>query len=393
MFPTSRYQKSIGPVFALLVALLLVLSMWPARGISSPASQSRAMNGITYSAPVQRSQSCSEWLDKESYPTFNLFLNNSSCGFSTTLTLLYYQSSASPPATNLSRVSAPVSDSSNATLPRSYSITFMMDGLAEINSAGQIVQYSNFSGNAPESHIGTMNGNYGVDNESFNATENVTQASGVWTPRVFSNGGVTQTGPIVSRITVELVFHIQVSMNVSVPVAVNAVKFDVNVNGWPWEDTADHLGVMLGTVAEAGAHFGWNQTSQNLTEATNSGGARIVSLLLDSSASTFGSSQGPGSVVVSSEAGLYAFNSSAGGANILVNFTGGNEGYTVLHYDPWFIFGIYTGSSVASVMGPTGGGTTFDMVAAVAIVAGSGIGIMLGVALYRARRTVPDSSL
>ena len=290
-------------------------------------------------------------------PPLHLSLAESYCQFNTTVS--YSQSSA-------------------GSAQSSYVITFSMDGLAEVDPSGQIVQYSNFSWVVPVIHFGNITDGRGSD--GINVSANVTAATGEWTPSGVSGLGIHQAGPVVGRISIQRVLLFQVS-----PADPNILEFNVDLSEWPWENPADHLGLLVGATAEPGAHFVWNTASQNLTEELNSGGGQVVGLRLDSSASTFGSGQGPSSVSVSCSAGLYPEYAQTQNANLLINFTGGNEGYTVLHYDPWIIFSPSTSSPA--------GAAPIDMTAILVIVAGSAAAVLLGVVALRARRTAPETGM
>jgi hypothetical protein len=306
--------------------------------------------------PVQACQS--RWLPTVIAPLQHIALAESFCNFETNVSYSL--------------------NSTGANAASTYNISFSMDGLAEVSPGGQIVQYSNFSWIAPAFDFWNNTG--GVGNDGKNATANVTAASGAWTPSGIANIGIHQTGPMIGRISIQRVFHFQIS-----PAKPDTLKFDVDFSDWPWKSTTDHLGLLFGAAAEPGAHFAWNSASQNLTEESNSGGSPIVGLQLGSSASTFGTSQGPSSVMVSCNAGLYPADTPAQDANLLINFTGGYSGYVSLHYDPWIIFSPQTSSS----------GTTslIDLTAILVIVAGSAAAVILGVVALRARKTAPETGM
>jgi hypothetical protein len=280
-----------------------------------------------------------------------LFFGENLCQFNTTVSL--------------------TQNSTNGGSSSTYNVSIVADGLAEIDSAGNVVRYSNLSENQANTHFSNNSGGQLI--LGFGATANVTHAAGIWTPGSFLMGGVIQDGPTVGFVTVRLVFHLQFS-----PANVSALKFDVDVSGWPWADPTDHLGLLIGALAEPGAHLVWEPGSQNLTEEMNSGGGPVVGLQLGPRASAFGFGGEESMVNVSSDAECYSVGTPARGADLLINFTGGSENYTSLHYDPWIIFSALTTSPGETAI--------LDLTAVAAIVVGSAIAVFLGVVALRARR-------
>jgi hypothetical protein len=330
------------------ISLLLVASLWSPLGSAHLAIDPPAAN-------------CGELKAVVPSLTQRLSLVTSACVFNETASLTRNATGGSPATT--------------------YNLSSSFDGVAEIDSAGSVVQYSNLLGNV--SHVIMVISNYsnGQIRLGFEAAVNVTPASGNWTPGAVLGGEVKQGGSATGSVVVQLVFVLQVA-----PANSSSFKLDVGVSDWPWESPTDHLGLLFGAVAEPGAHLAWNQSSRNLTETMNSGGESFAGLRLGQSASTSWSGGGMSAVNVSSDVGYYSVGTPLRGAYLLVNFTGVNEEYTSLHYDPWIIFTVPVLSSGAAT-------ALFDWGLVVAIVVGSVAALLLGVAGFRARRIAPEAGM
>ena len=263
-----------------------------------------------------------------------------------------------------------------------YNYSFAIEGLAEINSAGQIVEYSNLL--MPVGATTSIQFTPSLVNLSINETQNVTQAYGSWNPGAVREG-VNQTGSTIGTVIVQAVFHMQNSTS-STSGPANALKFDVDVSGWPWANVNDHLGLQLSALAAGGAEFAWNSQEQNLTEIWDSGGQPYAGLQLSPTAGTFGSSQGPSTVTVSSDAGLFSAASPDREAILLMNFTGGAVGYTSLHYDPWIIFS-GSGSTPGSPTSASSAGSAIPVILVIGLTVVVAAVVLSVMAIARARKS------
>jgi len=359
-FPMSRCRSAISLGVVLTTSLLLVVSLW--WPLKAPDVQTMGSSAIhsPHFATSHYGSNCGTLKGEVPSSIGRLSVLMGTCVFNMTASLTR-NTTGSNPATR-------------------YNLSSSLDGIAEISSGGSVVQYSNLSGNSTQVMSIVVNRSGGYSRLGFEAAVNVTSASGSWTPSAILGGEVKQDGPVIGTVVVQLVFVLQIS-----PANTSALKFDVGVSGWPWVGSTDHLGLVFGTVAELGAHLVWERGSQNLTEALNSGGGPFAGLRLGQFANTSGSGGGASTVNVSSDAGFYSVGTPSRGAYLLVNFTGVNEEYASLHYDPWIIFAV--------PVVPSGASALFDWGIVVAIVAGSAAAMLLGVAGFRARRIAPEAEM
>jgi hypothetical protein len=368
--PTYKFLRTLYPNLALFVVLLLVTSMVPVIGQSTTTSPARSVVDSRTLAPASEPIRCGGLHGTGQSPSQSISFNMSQCNFMSNISFDQYTLTYGPPSQNGSQVVT------SRSLEYSYNFSMDIGGIAEIDHSGQIVQFANLSHTVGVGGSGII-GNSSGTTYFFNNSGPVTNASGAWTSSTFSSGGVSQSGSILGNVDVMLAFFFPSS-----GLNTGALKFSVDVSQWPWASPADHLGIELGAFAQAGAHFSWNSTTQNLSEWTGNGSSPTIGLQLGPSASTSGPGVGPSSVVISASAALFT-----GGADLLLNFTGGG-GYTYLHYDPWVIFNVGTGT-----LAPSGGASVLDLSVVLAIAVGCAVGVLLGVGLFRARRTKPDPSL
>jgi hypothetical protein len=355
---TQRSRGGTLRVVAPAIVFVLLVSMLSTQGPSGIPSPSHTATYRTDTVDNSPKQSCGEKSYSVPDASQRLSMVESTCQLNATISF--------------------AQNSTNGGATSSDNISFSVGGVAEVDPTGNIVQYANLLGNSLATTFGIFN-----DGQAYlgiNTTANITRASGDWAPNVLSNGGVNQTGAVTGSAQVQLEFQFQIS-----PADASALKFDVDFSEWPWASPADHLGLVLCAIAEAGARFAWNRVSQNLTEEMGSGGSPFAGLQLGPSATTFGSSGGPSSVVVTSDAGLYTVGTPERGAYLLINFTGGSGGYTSLHYDPWVIFSALTSSPGSTPL--------LDLTAVLAIVVGSAAAVLLGVLALRSRRTAPEAGM
>ncbi|MCI4366559.1 MAG: hypothetical protein L3K08_02275 [Thermoplasmata archaeon] len=181
------------------------------------------------------------------------------------------------------------------------------------------------------------------------------------------------------------------------PPGMYRVEFDLNVNGWPWVNGSDHLGVELDSLGVWGSHFVYDPIGSppgTLIDLSNNASASTgyVGLQLGSAAATNTATGTLGDVNVTSTLGLFTAGTADREAVFLLNFTGGG-GYQNLSYDPWVIFQLGAGGSGGGRGPPTLTNPFLPNGAIVSIVLASALVFVAATVLFRARRRPADSGL
>lgn len=267
----------------------------------------------------------------------------------------------------------------------SYNYSFDLWGLAEVTPSGQVVEYSNLMN--PVCATTSMTTSTNEVDLSINETQNVTSASGNWTPSAVSSG-VNQTGGALGSVTVNVTFEFK-NLSGGPVSSINQLKFNIDESGWPWAHSGDHLGVSLSGLAAGGAHFAWNPSTHNLTQSWNMGGSPLVGMQFGPTASTYGSPGGPGSANVSEDVGLFTGGTPDRISLVLINFAGGGSQYAIIHYDPWIIYSISPppGGRTGTISAPPAQSTPAYTLAAVAVAAVAVV-LLVSAVLYKRRGKV-----
>jgi hypothetical protein len=273
-------------------------------------------------------------------------------------------------------------ENSNDWSEPTYAFSLGLWGLAEVDAAGQMVEFSNLAFQVAASTSVVSSAQF--VNVTINETQIVTKASGPWDPENLWSWGANQTGGSLGTVEVQVVFHLSTSSYVTGGLT-NGLKFDVDVSGWPWANVNDHLGLELDALAPAGYEYSWNPVTQNLTQSMTTGVSHTAALELGGSASTFGSNPGASSAAVTSSAGIYTLGTPQREALVLMDFTGGHPGYSALHYDPWIVFSS-ANAGAPSLVGSSMGSSSLLSVVVVGVFAAA---VLIAVVLVtRARKSV-----
>lgn len=277
-----------------------------------------------------------------------------------------------------------------------YTFGFYFGYLVEVNSAGSVVAFGNLLTPGLETVTVVTVGD--ETNFTVQFADGVSNASGLWAPGDIRYQLPTEIEPgstNLGNVNVTVVFHLwNVADNYS------RIKFDFSVSGWPWVDTTDSLGLMVGSNAPTGATIQFDPATANLTEFSPSGTPFASIVFGPNATASSGSTEGP--VQVSSSAGIYPQPTPAGEAStyILSNFTGGPAGYSSLRYDPWVIFSnpggsVGHGTSPPKVVIPpqvAPGSPDYALLVG-ATLAGGLVLLALTAIAVRSRRTPPEDQL
>lgn len=348
-----RDRPSEATVMTVVMAAMLMVGVF-----SSPLEPAFFLRGSTLrpdessAGQLTRTSDCGNVTDSIVTSERNLSFTQSDCSFDTRL--------SSGPSTTPSRI------------PGSINLTFQLGGLAEIDGVGKVVQFTNMSGD----FVGRVNSYYSATQDEYvlNTSFNVFHSSGLWTPASFSQIQNTIVGPEVGTVSVQLELITQVA-----PANASAVQFEVDASGWPWASPSDHLGLELGAIAQPGGALSSGNSSLEITEEAAQSNAPTASLVFGDSAIASGPITGPADVSVTASSSISHSASTPGEAEVLLNFTGGGDGYTALHYDPWVVFGVPPISHLES-------SPVIDAAAVLAVVAGAATAFGLGVVAVRARQ-------
>lgn len=233
-------------------------------------------------------------------------------------------------------------DFSNWTSSGAYNFSFSIGWVAEIDGAGHLVRLGNAIG--PSAAQASIAPGRGEVNVSVTETLNITAASGNWTPTdawsLWNGTNWTVGDAPVGTASLGVVFHLA-----NVTGAANssanqstAVKFDVDLQDWPWASSDDHLGFELGCLGAGGSHFTYQSTNRTLLERWNASNRTFVTLEFGGEASV----QYPNGTLAVSTTGvdthLFYAASRDRQAVALVTFGGATGNYTSVHYDPRVAF-------------------------------------------------------
>lgn len=275
----SRHRVLLFTSLVVAVSLLLVLSSLSPRGVFLVPRHDPTVSVQSQSRSNPNGADCPELTAGDSSGASHLTLSENSCQLNATISLSQ--------------------NGTNASSPTTYNLTISIDGLAEVTPGGAIVRYSNLLGSYDVRFFANLTGD--MLRPYLDSKSNVTNATGQWSPSAIVGGGISQSGAAVGVVVAQLEFQLQVS-----PANVSSLKFGVDIDGWPWSNPADHLGLVVGALAEPSAHFTWNSETQNLTEESNGGGGPFVGLQLGGSAIATSPNGQQAPLNVSSYAGLYS---------------------------------------------------------------------------------------
>ncbi len=214
-------------------------------------------------------------------------------------------------------------------------LSVSVQGVGEVNSAGNLVAYAPFSGEGTQWNLSWTNVSSGLV-VNLTGTVPVGPASGPWNafqlPEELYNGN-TGTANVV------LTFHLT---NSSGPQGW-FVKFDLSVQGWPWASSSDVLGMAMGVDAQSETHVGSGEGGDNVTEGANSTGAPVATLTWAKSANVTYSSGTTSTANVTSQIPASEDGASSG---VRLLFAGVTGGYSQLFYDPsiWLNSAAFHGS-------------------------------------------------
>lgn len=274
-----------------------------------------------------------------------------------------------------------VSYASNTTNWRNGSFdlafTYALHYAVELSaSSGSVLELSALGAPTPETVSVSCTGSN--VNLSLQWSENVTNASGMWTPaNITSPPQGSNPDPIQSRTktvgtaTFDAVFHLQ---NLTSNSTSFGVKFDLGILHWPWANNSDRLGIALVAGGSTGDHFVYSGPNRTLSDISDFSGLPQASLEFGASAST-----GSTPIAVTAAAGIYST------AIVALTFTGAVGGYPTLTYDPWVEL-YYNPAVPPGTNTPPGGGGEPDSWTWVALVIAAAVSALLGYAIFRIRR-------
>lgn len=269
-------------------------------------------------------------------------------------------------------------DFSNWNSSQSYNFSFHLPVVGEVGPAGELVRYADPMNPAAATTAVTTSA--GEVNISLQEQINVTSATGGWLPNdsPWGSGPQWSNGTAVLGLMVlSVVFHLVNASNNDPANSSYRVKFDLNVDQWPWADARDALGVGFQALGAGGAHFAYNDSASTLVEAWNSDGTPFVNLTFDPAADVAYPTGPRQTATVSTQSELFPGGTPDRQAVVLLTFGGVPGNYSGLAYDPWVSFaaGPSTGPSPhePSLFGlPAGGAPAMAfLVAAVGIAAAS----------------------
>lgn len=342
-----RHATAFG--FSLVVLLCLCLwtgtfGGWNAASVPTHETVEPAQAGSA-STSYLVNPGCGGLDDKVSAPNQRIYVNQSECQFKTIIAYTQYGSGSTQ---------ANGSESTgNEVL--SYNLTVSVDEISEFNPAGQIVRVANLSG-------GPAIANSSINSSGTTILENVTegvsnvidgspQVAGAWTRVAF----ILQFPPPNSEIT--------------------GIKFSIDIGSWPWASQDDHLGLEVGSVAEPGTSFSWNNTTSELSESFD-GHPSLAAIQMGASAKASNATN----LGVSTTSQVNNHVGSPSNAHLFLNFTGPG-GSSYINYDPWILLSTAPFPATTTVI--------LEWVI-VAAVAGIGVTSLFAVVAFKVRRGDSD---
>jgi hypothetical protein len=123
---------------------------------------------------------------------------------------------------------------------------------------------------------------------------------------------------------------------------ITGIDFSIELDGWPWENSSDHLGIVMQDQVPSGTHLSVATTGpfQYLNQSSNSTGEWISFLGVDGPVSAAGVPANGSSGNASSQFGLYDVEAPADAAVVLVGLSEVRGGSNIVRYEGGFGFSV-----------------------------------------------------
>ncbi|MHB8352136.1 MAG: hypothetical protein ACYDFT_05555, partial [Thermoplasmata archaeon] len=224
-------------------------------------------------------------------------------------------------------------------------------GVAEVAPNGGVVAVSSFSSETTGWSLSSSNTSVGGLQVNLTGVVPVGSARGPWN----SSELPEQDGGSLGSATVRLVFHLT---NGTLSGSPWTVQFDLAVDGWPWVNATDRLGVVLSL--QAVGPISLREGSDSVEERANATGSLVATLNWGSNASV---TYADGTHATSTVTSGTSVSSDSRETHVRLLFGGVVGGYPSLYYDPsvslnpaaTFVGGVNPGSGPFGLLGSTGG--------------------------------------